>query len=1162
MSEDVCILDEGSKVPGGAKMHIDVLSFFKKIRWIYTKHAGDKTKAYTIPLAHLKKFGDPLRMVYYVDGVLALEKKETHRAREEKRVKAVKTSKVAIETLNERVSQGKPPTKEMFKNVEKSLHGGFQWVTVLDKTGLSTTKFTALTCVSSNDYNKNIPSLGIATNYKVIKDLPDTDAPSLVQEYLKSPLVICSNQDEIDFAASILMFIRLTQEIAAPAGVISDPPSTAQSEAPLTNSPPPSMSYDVLYQQYKSIKDQHAKAKAQKRINSSSKRIFFSDTKPERQGKHKEFRRHRVIDKPAYRPGVSRQVHRPRYSPKARSEPQQQGPPGAVPAVDSQGQRRQAEKKREREARRLQKKTELLKKPPPKVGEMDKMQLIKAMVWKHSLVSLPVHTIRANSKRAAAATTTDANQLSLSKRQQQHQQQQQQGISTCILDVIEQATKRYAQKFLGAFIETIFKRGSTEEDRAILNTLRPAVESKIRASPEPNQDSQAGSNSAAGTPSENEGLENAEDDVDEDAEPSAMDKPFIAFYQILLGHIYSCKIKSKTVIERQVDQLLARATSLGITLPSLPQCNVSYSTSYLLEPTTKQLYRSIKMMYRNGSAILEKKINSQANGQSGTVLPKIDSTLPTIENYMLLNKASGRSRRIAPLSPLAARYIGFSERQFLPLFWALPTLKAKIQSMMVKDRYFQDPTIVLMQADALDWLARTTSGRLVTTFLSDVGLLPNKHDKGLRKATTVTNVKGKDGKEGLREHLGPLRAGSFDPKEWRDKGYVLRGSIRINGHLQQLLAFKLKELQSVRFRHIPEDKLPNPLVTTIGGTNSYLTEARNIFSTAADVESLLAADPSQVAALSLDLGTSCIVGATVPLPSGQTPATLKRPLDKEGDQKKKKKTKRGKRKPGYHNRQRARQKARKLAKQPQTTQYFDLMVKRKAVSRPPNSFANWLEDRKENTTGAITGRTIQDLESTLPPLKGEGASSCEYDAQVCRKEEFYKVAEGLLKMISGSVGRPRMPHQHVVIAARSLGYLVIGINEYYSSKRYPHCHGFVCATSGWRTLYCKICKRFWQRDVMASDNMNNSIKNHLIHQQQPHYLQSRRQGGSYPWMDVAAGGDSGGNMGEAGGLSAEAMDSSGDGTDGSGGGGAAAASPSMATATNHSKAEVVLISEQ
>ena len=88
----------------------------------------------------------------------------------------------------------------------------------------------------------------------------------------------------------------------------------------------------------------------------------------------------------------------------------------------------------------------------------------------------------------------------------------------------------------------------------------------------------------------------------------------------------------------------------------------------------------------------------------------------------------------------------------------------------------------------------------------------------------------------------------------------------------------------------------------------------------------MTAAPSQVAVLSLDLGTSCIVGTTVSLLPGQTPATLKRPLGKEGDQKQKKKTRRANRKPGDQKRQRERQKARKLAKQTQTTRYFDLVL--------------------------------------------------------------------------------------------------------------------------------------------------------------------------------------------------------------------------------------------
>jgi hypothetical protein len=351
--------------------------------------------------------------------------------------------------------------------------------------------------------------------------------------------------------------------------------------------------------------------------------------------------------------------------------------------------------------------------------------------------------------------------------------------------------------------------------------------------------------------------------------------------------------------------------------------------------------------------------------------------------------------------------------------------------MITEDGWFQNPTTVPALADALDWLTQVAPGRIITSFVSDVGHPVSKHNKGYRRSTVAMDIGG------LREHLGHLRSETFNPREWTGKGYIHKGAFRTDGNLLQLLAFKVKELQSVRYRRVPDNKVPNPLTTTIGGTSKFLTEARNVFRTAADVEDLLATDPSQVSVLSLDLGTSCVVGASVSLLPGQTPATLKRPLGKEED-KKKRKTRRAKRKPGSRKQSRERKKE---CKQPNASCYFDLVVKRKAMSQPTDSFSEWLEDQKENTTGLSTGRTIQDIESTLPPLQGEGASFCKYvqarrasegdlddfynntnfwkhqwDSKVCRKEEFYKVADGLLRMIGGSVGRPRMSHQHVVIA--------------------------------------------------------------------------------------------------------------------------------------------------
>ncbi|KAG9063354.1 hypothetical protein KI688_004236 [Linnemannia hyalina] len=617
-------------LPDGATIHVDVLSFFNNIRGINIRHTDNKTRAHAILFEHLKKYGNPSRMVFYVDGAPALEKKETHHERNEKRVKALKTAKVAVETLSNRVSQGKPPTKQMFKNVEKSLRGGFKteadidiaaecqpkdvvlsqnsdffaydsvttfWrpvgkryeVKVLEynreavpaQIKLSTAKLTALACVSSNDQNKNIPSMGIATNYSIIKDLLDADVPSLVKEYLKSPRVVCSYQEGIDFTASILVFTTMTQEIAVPAGVSSVLLPSSQPATPLTIFPASSLSYELLCQQYKS----------------------------------------------------------PRYSFKARPKPQQHKPPYICKQYQWKpymAELRKAAKKRQREARRLKMGNEIAKKPPPKIDEMD-------------------------------------NQV--------------------VARVDHQATLS------------------------------------------PNQDD---------------------------------------------------------------------------------------------------------------------------------IYPKP----PAIENYLPLNKANGGSRRIAPLSPLAASYADFSEQYLISLFWSWLTLKDKIRSMMVEDRYFQDPAIVPSQVDALDWLAKTMYGRLVTAFLLDVELPSDKH-----------------GKERPWERLGCLQTKAFDSKEWHGKRYILQGSIRTNGRLLQLLGFKLKELQSVRYRRVPEDKLPYSLVTTISDTTSYLTEARNVFSTAADVESQLTANPSQVAVLSPDLGTSCVVSATISLPPDRTPATLTQPHGKGGDEK-------------------------------------------------------------------------------------------------------------------------------------------------------------------------------------------------------------------------------------------------------------------------------------
>ncbi|KAF8937409.1 hypothetical protein BGZ47_009060 [Haplosporangium gracile] len=71
------------------------------------------------------------------------------------------------------------------------------------------------------------------------------------------------------------------------------------------------------------------------------------------------------------------------------------------------------------------------------------------------------------------------------------------------------------------------------------------------------------------------------------------------------------------------------------------------------------------------------------------------------------------------------------------------------------------------------------------------------------------------------------------------RGYLLRGSIKTDGRQLQVLAFKLRELLSVRYKRYNSDLLPDCLLSTTAGTDDHLTEVRNVFKTKEDVERLL-----------------------------------------------------------------------------------------------------------------------------------------------------------------------------------------------------------------------------------------------------------------------------------------------------------------------------------
>ncbi|KAF9923361.1 hypothetical protein BGZ65_008931 [Modicella reniformis] len=78
----------------------------------------------------------------------------------------------------------------------------------------------------------------------------------------------------------------------------------------------------------------------------------------------------------------------------------------------------------------------------------------------------------------------------------------------------------------------------------------------------------------------------------------------------------------------------------------------------------------------------------------------------------------------------------------------------------------------------------------------------------------------------IHNHISRLRHMDFKPCSYNEKGYILCGSIKTDGFRLQLLAFKIRELHSVKFKRYKD--LPDPLLTTTGGTNYYLTEQKAV----------------------------------------------------------------------------------------------------------------------------------------------------------------------------------------------------------------------------------------------------------------------------------------------------------------------------------------------
>lgn len=485
-----------------------------------------------------------------------------------------------------------------------------------------------------------------------------------------------------------------------------------------------------------------------------------------------------------------------------------------------------------------------------------------------------------------------------------------------------------------------------------------------------------------------------------------------------------------------------------------------------------------------------KKMKEKGQLPEGTQVD-IDGSVSAIENFRRFNNLINSSWRPIPISPVEHGSIVLSEYELSTLLWKMESTRCELRAMM--DGQFSCPAEELSQADLTNcWLPGTPPGTLVSKFLADVdidskGLTSRQKGKaGLAAAIKLFSM------EQIHHHINSIRHKDFDPRTYRQKGYLLLGSFRTDGHRLQLLAYKMKELLSARYKRYEKDRLPDRHLSTIAGVDSFLTEVRNVFKTPEDVKNLLGCWPyevrEQVNVLGIDPGQAFVVGASAVRPKPPAARCTKR--SKRGGSKKRKSGKR-RRQQRKRNKGKSMAKGDGLNKQPM---YYNLAVKQKAIMQPTLKFRRWMERQKQQELRGLEGqqgqisatpeaahevveqaaeqvaqqsvtpeahrtiKTISDIETSIPPLRGQHANIALYRehrdrywqyldrfyntgrrfkrfrwfARRAKEEEYRLATDSLLRMVDGCLGAKRKDGNKVIIG--------IGLGKFSSKTKLSSLH--------------------------------------------------------------------------------------------------------------------------
>ncbi|KAI7820449.1 hypothetical protein BC939DRAFT_505063 [Gamsiella multidivaricata] len=152
-------------------------------------------------------------------------------------------------------------------------------------------------------------------------------------------------------------------------------------------------------------------------------------------------------------------------------------------------------------------------------------------------------------------------------------------------------------------------------------------------------------------------------------------------------------------------------------------------------------------------------------------------------------------------------------------------------SIELRRNYNRGSLELYEKADVVNWILNRELGFLIKSLYLDVegGVTgPRKVRRRHKVAVTLMPL------EEIRQRLELIQQDildTLDVNSYKKCDYVLCGSVRTGGFRLHLLNLKLKELQSVTYRRLPQDILPSRITFTVGSANYYLAKVLNFVKT-------------------------------------------------------------------------------------------------------------------------------------------------------------------------------------------------------------------------------------------------------------------------------------------------------------------------------------------